>query len=1043
MDSIQGLSNWCIEKKKYHSLIVRYWVKWLRKSEAPHRLNLFYVANDVIQNCKRKNAIVYRTAFAEVLPDAFLLINNFGDTKVVKAVDRILTIWEQRNVYTNALIAELKGCLVKEESPPETPGEPKAPLESSMALRSKIVAEFVPQAFMEQLTKHQCSMEETELKEKQLAAMRVDVCSTDALKKLKDKAGGKKFCKDFEDGSAKLQEFVSFLDQQSKAGPLLLEALGNADIFYEMQYKEVKIVANAYQTFANRVSHLKRKLDSLKANVPDLDESPIPSPSADAPSPTGSESPFRALEEAEPDTDLDGLAMEDEQDIVLGEAPSPLSTPSASPKNSFSVGDTDNRDVEDMELSDEEAEGGSIIVQQTECPAPEIVSNPLPTVTQESAISEALPVQQATPPLATLPGNLTNVDMGKISSLLSSFTTVMKNTGGSTGSPSSAATTATSSNPTPPTPLTSLLSQVDLTSEDLLSALSKAQGQGSTQQGLPSLLNSPSGHDPSNSSTTAQLPPPTPSALPTSSAPPGGLPLSSAITPVPSPPIPTCGQVSTAQTVPLSQVPQRATNTEPETGPLPFTSSLESKIHSFLQGNPGFNAFDLGLHGDAVRGVDDLSPLTGTENQEGTPVRDEGGGTPTQDEIMDKPAAEAATQAAGGTLLSLAYGNNAWQDPNSPHHGHQQAAAPNGQGYQQSQFGGLDGVMQNMAHYQRISAQGTTTALTEGATGNATTSEFGGFQGWYGNTYPPMGAPHPNVVGGGDNPYQYQGDRAQDHQVMGSQQGSTSSGYLAGSVPSTLPPIPQLPPPPRGFEIQSVASASGMVHQEQQRMVEPMVEGLQEASLPGVVVHDHQHKSMFHHDDPVYHRGDLHRPHPDELHPYHEDPRPYYDDPHRLPEDLYPPEDPRRLHHPDDRYHHPDDVRRHPFDDPYYRPGSPPPHPYPRVQGRLTPPLSPSEDPYYYDYYPRSPSPPLYGHRPMPPHPELPHRHLGPRPLRHPRPPHHPPHPSYRYPHPRAPLRGAPRNPFHDPGKRPVLRGGGHPRGPFFPPKRPYLPPRY
>lgn len=39
-----------------------------------HRLNLFYVANDVIQNCKRKNAIVYRTAFAEVLRDACLLV---------------------------------------------------------------------------------------------------------------------------------------------------------------------------------------------------------------------------------------------------------------------------------------------------------------------------------------------------------------------------------------------------------------------------------------------------------------------------------------------------------------------------------------------------------------------------------------------------------------------------------------------------------------------------------------------------------------------------------------------------------------------------------------------------------------------------------------------------------------------------------------------------------------------------------------------------------------------------------------------------------
>ncbi len=42
--------------------------------DAPHRLNLFYLANDVIQNCKRKNAIVYRTTFTDVLPEAMKLI---------------------------------------------------------------------------------------------------------------------------------------------------------------------------------------------------------------------------------------------------------------------------------------------------------------------------------------------------------------------------------------------------------------------------------------------------------------------------------------------------------------------------------------------------------------------------------------------------------------------------------------------------------------------------------------------------------------------------------------------------------------------------------------------------------------------------------------------------------------------------------------------------------------------------------------------------------------------------------------------------------
>lgn len=41
-------------------------------------------------------------------------------------MERILSIWEERNVYSGALIAELRSSLVKEESPPETPVEQKS-----------------------------------------------------------------------------------------------------------------------------------------------------------------------------------------------------------------------------------------------------------------------------------------------------------------------------------------------------------------------------------------------------------------------------------------------------------------------------------------------------------------------------------------------------------------------------------------------------------------------------------------------------------------------------------------------------------------------------------------------------------------------------------------------------------------------------------------------------------------------------------------------------------------------------------------------------
>lgn len=90
--------------------------------------------------------------------------------------------------------------------------------------------------------------------------------------------------------------------------------------------------------------HLKKKLDTLKASLPEPDDSPIPSPSEDAPSPTGSESPFHGLTQiCTPNPKLDGQALEEDL-IALGDAPSPISSP----------GDKDNRDLEDMDLSDVE-----------------------------------------------------------------------------------------------------------------------------------------------------------------------------------------------------------------------------------------------------------------------------------------------------------------------------------------------------------------------------------------------------------------------------------------------------------------------------------------------------------------------------------------------------------------------------------------------------------------------------------------------------------------------------------------------------------------
>nr|XP_020473229.1 regulation of nuclear pre-mRNA domain-containing protein 2 isoform X2 [Monopterus albus] len=638
MESIQGLSTWCIENKKHHGLIVRYWIKWLKKSDNNHRLNLFFLANDVIQNCKRKNAIVFRSAFAEVLPNAAQLIK---DGKVRKSVERIFSIWEERSVYPEEVIAQFKASLNKKEKEREKQKEKEkekespsanAPANTKAALKSKIVAEFTPQSLIEQLSKYKRAVAEEEFREKQLAALRVDVCSTEALKRLKDKAGGNKFAKDFEDGSLKLQEFVSFLEKQLKTGPPLLEALGNADIFYEMQYKEVKIVANAYSAFANRVASLKKKLDSLKSTLPGPEDSPIPSLSEDAPSPTDSESPFMELgaSKAQVDPELDGKAMDE------AELPS------------------DNRDMEDMDMSDEEADAvtagdekkdkvSSAVAKTNKSDATSKLPTTATKASKTSASAAATPVTPTSTtaqsaPTTPLGVNLAKVDLGKISSILSSLTSAMKTTASPTPRPSPGTPTLPSSQATskvlPPSPaLASILSRVDITPEVILNALSKTNTSG-----LSSLL-----HSVTNTSSA----PPTRTSPESSS-------VKTPVTPTTPKPTPTLGNNLKRDTPGRTRDWEKERQLSPPPPPPPRHSapsasppSLESKINSFLQGNPGFSL-----------ALGDLSP----DGVDGTPVRDEAAGTPTQDEIMDTLGSvpECLGSSGGHNLSPTAYRSEPW-----------------------------------------------------------------------------------------------------------------------------------------------------------------------------------------------------------------------------------------------------------------------------------------------------------------------------------------------------------------------------------------------
>jgi len=80
----------------------------LVSAKVPRRLHLWYLANDVVQNCKKKNAKIYLLAFKGVLKDAVVLVR---DPSISPKIERMLHIWEERSTYFIDFINELKELL--------------------------------------------------------------------------------------------------------------------------------------------------------------------------------------------------------------------------------------------------------------------------------------------------------------------------------------------------------------------------------------------------------------------------------------------------------------------------------------------------------------------------------------------------------------------------------------------------------------------------------------------------------------------------------------------------------------------------------------------------------------------------------------------------------------------------------------------------------------------------------------------------------------------------------------------------------------------
>ena len=84
-----ALSRWCVSHRKKAKQIVETWDKFFNSSQREQRVSFLYLANDILQNSRRKGS-EFVNEFWKVLPSALRHVCDNGDEHGKKVVTRLV-----------------------------------------------------------------------------------------------------------------------------------------------------------------------------------------------------------------------------------------------------------------------------------------------------------------------------------------------------------------------------------------------------------------------------------------------------------------------------------------------------------------------------------------------------------------------------------------------------------------------------------------------------------------------------------------------------------------------------------------------------------------------------------------------------------------------------------------------------------------------------------------------------------------------------------------------------------------------------------------
>ncbi|XP_071957617.1 regulation of nuclear pre-mRNA domain-containing protein 1B-like [Antedon mediterranea] len=290
--SIQTLSLWLIHHRKHAKSIVNVWHAELQKTKISRKLLFVYLANDIVQNSKKKGQ-EFTKEFQNVMESAFMHVVSVTDEKTKKSMERVCTIWAERGVFEATLIKQLQATFVTPgntplDSPPNEfePSSPKKsktdPAEQMQKTMQELLKELneeephIPGEMPETEVLVQClrdlehsASSDAAVREK-IAKLPPEVQDVSLLERIKDKDAADKLSALVNDAVSMLTDYNGRLDLEMDERKRVLKMLRDYRLGQKDQLAAAEKKLEEYKQKLNKVTTVRKELKSHIQKLPDL-----------------------------------------------------------------------------------------------------------------------------------------------------------------------------------------------------------------------------------------------------------------------------------------------------------------------------------------------------------------------------------------------------------------------------------------------------------------------------------------------------------------------------------------------------------------------------------------------------------------------------------------------------------------------------------------------------------------------------------------------------------------------------------------------------